>query len=562
MISHSWFSSGSYTLLGHIHKPQNQPTRGVVIVPPFGWEDVCSYRPLRELAEILSAAGIAVLRYDLPATGDSTGHATDARLLDAWIASVDDAVSTLRSVIGVQSVSVLGVRMGAILALAAAASGAHITDLVLWGGAAQGRSFLRELRAFRNMEVPEFGETGTSLASTDGGIESGGFYLSPATVDALEKLDLTALPAIPGRRVLVLTRDEFASDKKLLAALQTSGAAMEELEGPGYAGMMAVPHEAQLNPEIATRIACWLNKGSAENARPATGNLPAQPRDQVALLPQPSGTSFGIITPASANNGLWLLFLNPGAGRHIGPNRLWVDLARDWAGRSVPSLRLDLAGIGESDGKQNLDVEGLYNEALVAQVHSAMEYLATHYGAKQFVLIGLCSGAFWAFHGAAHHAGVRAAILLNPRLFFWDPEVDRRRAKNRNVNAVGKPDAWKRLVRGQVPATRIRSAVRDVLGRLTTSESATEPTQIPAAAFHQTLNRIAASGAQLSLIFTEGEPLLNELEDEGHLGPDQGFRLQRIAGAGHTFRPLWAQARLREAIEAELSGILSAGKAT
>jgi alpha-beta hydrolase superfamily lysophospholipase len=81
-IEHRWFASGDYSLLGHVHRPEGAVARlGVVIVPPFGWEDVCCYRPLRELAEMLAAQGIAVLRYDLPGTGDSTGGANDQGLV-------------------------------------------------------------------------------------------------------------------------------------------------------------------------------------------------------------------------------------------------------------------------------------------------------------------------------------------------------------------------------------------------------------------------------------------------------------------------------------------------
>ena len=566
-ITHRWFKSGSYTLLGHIHRPQAQARHGVVIVPPFGWEEVCSYRPLREMAEMLSAEGIAVLRYDLPATGDSSGDASDHGLVDAWISSVDAAAAELRVATGVSAISVIGIRMGALLALAAAARNAAIGDLVLWGGAALGRTLLRELRAFRNLEVPEYSDANIPAPTEETGLEVGGFYLTPGTVAALEALDVSTLPPMPGRRVLALSRDDFASDKRLIAALHGASMVVEELPGTGYSNLMAVPHEATLPAETASKIADWLKGTDSAHSPhpPAALNQPAEPvrtREQIALLTQPSGVSFGILSPADPSpsapaGGLWLLLLNPGAGRHIGPNRLWVDLAREWTARGVPSLRLDLAGIGESDGSQNLDVEGLYDEGLVAQLESAMEYLQSHHGARSFVAIGLCSGAFWAFHAATRNASVRAAILLNPRLFFWDPEVDRRREKLRNVNAVAKPDAWKRLVRGQVPAERIRSAVRDVFGRFASSESETEPTQIPAQAMNEALGRIAGNGARLSMIFTEGEPLLNEMEQEGFLKADALFHCLRIANAGHTFRPLWAQAELRLMINAELEAVLA-----
>ena len=53
---HHWFPSGPYSLLGHLDMPDEQPARsGVVIVPPFGWENICSYRLLRSIARSLAA---------------------------------------------------------------------------------------------------------------------------------------------------------------------------------------------------------------------------------------------------------------------------------------------------------------------------------------------------------------------------------------------------------------------------------------------------------------------------------------------------------------------------
>ena len=50
-------------------------------------------------------------------------------------------------------IAVIGVRLGAMLAAVAAARGADVRDLVLWGPAATGRSMLAELRAVRKMEL-------------------------------------------------------------------------------------------------------------------------------------------------------------------------------------------------------------------------------------------------------------------------------------------------------------------------------------------------------------------------------------------------------------------------
>src|SRR5258706_5442820 len=111
---HGWFRSGAYSLLGHLDCPQDTcGPLGIVIVPPFGWEDVCSYRPLRFLAQTLAASGIPALRYDLPGTGDSSGAVLDSALVNAWIQSVGDAAAELRAATSVRHVAVVGVRLGA-----------------------------------------------------------------------------------------------------------------------------------------------------------------------------------------------------------------------------------------------------------------------------------------------------------------------------------------------------------------------------------------------------------------------------------------------------------------
>src|SRR4051794_10598061 len=140
---HCWVRSGAYSLLGHIDCTQNRRgSMGVVIAPAFGWEDVCSYRPLRFLAQTLGEKGIPTLRYDLPGAGDSSGSAQDSGLLDAWIRSVGDAAEELRATAHVQEVAVLGIHSGAMLALMAAARGHNLQDLILWGPPASGRALL------------------------------------------------------------------------------------------------------------------------------------------------------------------------------------------------------------------------------------------------------------------------------------------------------------------------------------------------------------------------------------------------------------------------------------
>jgi len=62
----------------------------------------------------------------------------------------------------------------------------------------------------------------------------------------------------------------------------------------------------------------------------------------------------------------------------------------------------------------------------------------------------------------------------------------------------------------------------------------------------------------VTLIFTEGEPLLREMEQEGQTPPQTCSRVRclRVANGGHTFRPLWAQELAHELIDSELHKVL------
>ena len=81
----------------------------------------------------------------------------------------------------------------------------------------------------------------------------------------------------------------------------------------------------------------------------------------------------------------------------------------------------------------------LHQEQLIGQVERAMDSLRSRCGFRRFVAIGLCSGAFWAFHAAIRNPGIRGAVLLNPRIFFWDPEIERRRAVLHGIKGLTQP---------------------------------------------------------------------------------------------------------------------------
>jgi pimeloyl-ACP methyl ester carboxylesterase len=84
------------------------------------------------------------------------------------------------------------------------------------------------------------------------------------------------------------------------------------------------------------------------------------------------------------------LLMNMGANHRIGPRRINVKIARQMAARGISSIRVDLAGMGDSrpaSGSKH------YRAQSVLDLQAAMDFMQSELGVDRFIAIGLCSGA-------------------------------------------------------------------------------------------------------------------------------------------------------------------------
>src|SRR3954468_21813628 len=109
---------------------------------------------MRHWADALADAGIAVLRFDYHGCGDSAGDDLAPSRVRAWVESITSAIDAVRVQSGATAVVLSGVRLGATLALAAAAERSDVDALVLWAALPTGRAYLREGRAFTRLMTP------------------------------------------------------------------------------------------------------------------------------------------------------------------------------------------------------------------------------------------------------------------------------------------------------------------------------------------------------------------------------------------------------------------------
>jgi pimeloyl-ACP methyl ester carboxylesterase len=124
-------------------------------------------------------------------------------------------------------------------------------------------------------------------------------------------------------------------------------------------------------------------------------------RERVVTIGQESPL-IGVLTQPElaqvANPKLAVLLLNSGVIHRVGSCRLSVTLARaitETAG--IATLRFDFSGIGDSDARRGSLTAA---ETAADEVLEVMDYLARERKIEQFILYGLCSGAYASYRTA------------------------------------------------------------------------------------------------------------------------------------------------------------------
>lgn len=160
--------------------------------------------------------------------------------------------------------------------------------------------------------------------------------------------------------------------------------------------------------------------------------------------------------PAERSGDTGVLLLNSGLIHRVGPNRLYVRLARELARAGLPACRFDFAGIGDSPRRTG---GGSLEESIVDQVRETMDVLEEARGIRHFLLTGICAGADAAY----------LAALADPRVTGIAPIDLYTYGSTRYLIAIYRrrlldPRSWRNLLSGRSDILRlVRSAVNGLL---------------------------------------------------------------------------------------------------
>lgn len=552
-----------------------------VICAPIGYEYTRAHRTLRHLADRLARLGVPALRFDYHGIGDSPGSDLDPARLAAWLSNVKSAICRARELSGRKRVCLVGVRLGATLAALVAAEIA-VDWLALWNPCVAGKPYLRELRAIA-LAAQRVGD------AVDGGLESGGFVMSRETQDEIAAIDLARAP-IRAQRVLLLQRDDLTPEPGLAAHLASLGVACDEHAVPGWSGMMAEHQFTVVPDEALDTIGHWLvlqsdplsggalPPSSLDLADGATFDYRGDDEVRAAIEERcgafgREGHLFGIVSrragpQAGGPRALpVVILLNAGAVHHVGPNRLYVELARRLAAAGYVCLRFDAESIGDSvrrmPGRENHPYPG----NALTDLRAAIEYMRWEHGAHGFVVIGLCSGAHNAFHAGLEltSCGIEQVVLINPLTFYWS-EGDSIETTTRLFDAIAyrksmrDPGRWLKLLRGDVNFARIFTVIGEQARSRALSlwHAACErfaPSHAPPLA--RDLRRMLGEGRRIAVFVSDSDPADEILMAGASYTVTRAMRdgtltIDVIADADHTFSQLAPRRELMRRLVAQL----------
>jgi alpha-beta hydrolase superfamily lysophospholipase len=602
-----YLASGGRSLFGWLYRPPGEanpgpPGLGLVICRPFGFEALCSHRSVRAFAAAAAGVGVPVLCFDYAGTGDSEDLPPQADQLEAWTGDVLAAVRELQQRTGVERVCLLGFRLGALLAVRAAARCEAADALIAIAPVLSGARYLRELRMTVLAQAAQRAAAGAAPVGAadgadgaDGALEVNGYVLSAATTAALAQPGLMSFARAPVSELLLLDRDDVPTAEAWAEAMSRLGARSDYQVLPGFAEMMmttavytAVPQEmvAAARDWLRRLRAAWQARAvvNGKSAAPqahaarsassmplplyAEAHVPHAELVEHALLFGSEPALFGVLTErrdARARAGA-IILLNDGANPHIGSNRMAVTLARRWACEGYAVLRMDLAGLGDSATRAGCPGNQVFPAAAMHDIGAAIELMRSRYGSCPVTLGGLCSGAYHAFRAAADGLGVARIILVNQRDFFWRADLNGNYLRfEQAITAPGiyrgralSLASWQKLLRGQVRVGHIAGVFARraglALGAALRELGRALHIRLPQDLGWE-LQHIVRRGVQPIFIFSRGDAGLRLMQMQAgsalaRLG--ERCRVRIVDGSDHIFTTGEARARLQQVLTEEL----------
>jgi pimeloyl-ACP methyl ester carboxylesterase len=232
----------------------------------------------------------------------------------------------------------------------------------------------------------------------------------------------------------------------------------------------------------------------------------------------------------SGNDSMGVLFLNPGFLPSAGPGDTAVYWADSFAKIGYPSFRLDLPGLGDSDGDlpiKLLEFVHLVNSGCYAPTLSSVaRNLTEQFNLSGMVIVGHCAGAVSAIYAASICKEVKGVVLLDP--YFHCPQ------ESTNV---------RKELRGWVKRNRLGGLISNVYDRLKYVSLLARGNRLPRTANFPLIrcwNQMASAGLPILILKAPmPRPRAGDFDYLRHLQltsrHKQNIIVEHVEGTNHAF---------------------------
>jgi len=259
-------------------------------------------------------------------------------------------------------------------------------------------------------------------------------------------------------------------------------------------------------------------------------------RSMVGILHRPSGEAVRRDAPA-------VLMLNAGILHRVGPNRLYVKIARELEARGFHVFRFDVWGIGDSQEHSGAGESRTYFD----DTTEAMHVLSQRIGASRFMLMGICMGAKIALEVANRDRRVESLVLMEGIYV---------KSLRYHITRALDTEKWRRVFTGE------SHLVKKVRNRLPGSRPAAAPFPQKSTGgkaqslfldesletkMKSKLDYLVRRGTKIILVFRDGNEIAYNYrlrrvgDDICAVGLPAGLDVRFVPFADHTFTPVVSQ---------------------
>ncbi|MBO9126085.1 MULTISPECIES: oligosaccharide flippase family protein [unclassified Rhizobium] len=412
-----------------LFKPENagvaKRSTAVLFVNPWGLEEMCSRRFFRVTAEHFAGLGVPSLRFDYPGAGDAL-DVDDTVGLKIWEDAIRNAAERLKQLSGCSRIIIVAQGLGAALAQRTAPSIEGVDAVALLGPVVNGRAYLRELRAWATFINHHLGLGEDAIP--EGKHMIAGLQMPDGIAAELSKVRIAAPETLAAQRYLILERPERADDTTLADNLTALGATVEQQTFKGYDRLISDPVFSRTPMEVVETLAQWVDEQTSVDPAAApsasavdTQSLAGDGFEEVPVRFGAFNHLVGVVTrPVGRPRGNSVVFLSTAYDRQSGWGRAVTDMARGLAREGVASIRFDSANVGDSPPRPDAPDQILYSATQNADAQAALDLLEGMVPGPLMVA-GRCSGGYVAIRSAVDDVRVKAAVSINPFVYYWDP---------------------------------------------------------------------------------------------------------------------------------------------